>query len=644
MTPLGQAHQARRKDAVDRQPAAPRIIRQVVSIPARRRWPQAFATGVLILERTHPALGYLSAVAGIAAMSGLIALIEHFVQFSNISLLYLLVVLALAAVFGRGPAIVASVLAFLAYDFFFIPPLHRFTIANPAEWLSLFALLATSLVIGQLTATVQARARDALESQQRTATLYALSELIASTQGYDNLLQALASRARETFAPAGVQACALILPDEQGRPVTRALAPAEGTDTAPLRLASREQAAQASWVLEQGRSVGKPVTDAVTDSRAQAELEQWCLFVPLSTGRRVVGVLGVIGSPAALQLTGSADWEAKGATAQAHDRARLFAAVCRQFALALDRAALQREALHAEALRESDRLKDALLGSVTHDLRTPLAAIQVAGESLLEPDMTWSEAERREFAETIVSSGDRLSRLVNNLLDLSRLEAGVAAPEKRWYPIGDVIATVLDRLDLAGRTAGRTIDVTVDENVPPVPMDHAQIEEVVTNLVENALKYSPPKGVIRISAHALTASRELEVRVADQGVGIPHGELQAIFDKFYRVQHVELPWTTQRPPAGTGLGLAISAAIIREHGGRIWAESAPGEGATFTFTLPLSDDTGQETPADSEAVGAQVAPQRDPMRAPEPPVESSPSPGSEELSAPAPPATEEVQG
>lgn len=578
-------------------------------------------------------------------MSGLIALIQMFVHFANISLLYLLVVLALAAIFGRGPAILASVLAFLAYDFFFIPPLYKFTIANPAEWLSLFALLAASLVIGQLTARVQARARDALESQQRTATLYTLSELIASTPGYDDLLHVLASRAHDTFAPADVRACALILPDEQGRPVTRALAPADGADAAPLRLTSREQAAQASWVLEQGQSVGKPVADIAADGR-QVVSKRWCFFVPLSTGRQVVGVLGLVGGPAVLELTASGDRSAR--INAPHDSARLFAAVCRQFALALDRAALQREALRAEALRESDRLKDALLGSVTHDLRTPLAAIQVAGESLLEPDMTWSDEERREFAETIVSSADRLSRLVNNLLDLSRLEAGVAAPEKRWYPIGDVIATVLDRLDLAGRTAGRRINVTVDEDVPPAPMDHAQIEEVVTNLVENALKYSPPKGVIRISAHALTASGELEVRVADQGVGIPHGELQAIFDKFYRVQHVELPWTMQRPPAGTGLGLAISAAIIREHEGRIWAESAPGEGATFTFTLPLSNDSARGAPADSEAAGSQPAPKREPARASEPPVsppdDSSPSPRSEELSAPATPATEEVQG
>jgi two-component system sensor histidine kinase KdpD len=268
----------------------------------------------------------------------------------------------------------------------------------------------------------------------------------------------------------------------------------------------------------------------------------------------------------------------------------LFTAFCDQIALAIDRFVLQQQAIHAEALRESDQLKNALLGSVTHDLRTPLAAIQASVGSLLESDVTWSEAERREFFETIESSADRLSRLVNNLLDLSRLEAGVAVPEKQWYPIENVIATVLDRLDLTGKTREYHIEVQVPDDLPLVPLDHAQIEQVLTNLVENALKYSPTGSTIRIQAEALGAPpSELEVRVADQGIGIASNELQAIFDKFYRVQQVRLPWANNRPPSGTGLGLAICAAIISEHGGRIWAESQPGKGSTFIFTLPIPE-------------------------------------------------------
>jgi two-component system sensor histidine kinase KdpD len=558
------------------------------------------------------------AVLGVAVASALIALIEHVVRFSNISLLYLLVVLWLATRYGRGPAIAASVLAFLAYDFFFIPPLYQLTIDDPTEWISLSALLATSLALGQLTAAVQARAREAQESQRRTATLYALSELIASTSDFETLLSALVKRILETFAPDSVLACALILPDEQHEPLTRALAPAAGAITEPLTLIPREQLGQASWTLEHGRTVGGTVHLAGVASPEAL----YCFFMPLASGRQVVGALGLVGGSAVHALVAPVGQPSAGA-ANHSARRELLAACCRQIAVALDRAELQREAVHAEALRESDRLKDALLGSVTHDLRTPLAAIEVAGESLLEPDVEWSDEERHEFAETIVTSAGRLSRLVNNLLDLSRLEAGVAVPEKQLYPIGDVIATVLDRLELTGRTEGRTIEVTVDDDVPAVPMDHAQMEEVMTNLIENALKYSPPEGGIRIDARTLHASGEVEVRVSDQGIGIPPGELQAIFDKFYRVQHVQLPWATKRPPTGTGLGLAISAAILREHDGRIWAESKPGDGATFVFTLPIPQELGPEPPGGEQPVDETHGPSYEATPATEPQASSA---------------------
>ncbi len=263
-------------------------------------------------------------------------------------------------------------------------------------------------------------------------------------------------------------------------------------------------------------------------------------------------------------------------------------------ALAIDRATLQQQAIHAEALDESNQLKDVFLGSVTHDLRTPLASIKAAVTSLLGADVHWSESERREFLESIDESADRLNRLVGNLLDISRQEAGVATPEKDWYLIGDVIATVLDRLELAGQLQGREVRVDVADDIPLAPMDHTQIEQVLTNLLENALKYSPADRPVRVSA-ALTEEpdRELEVRVSDEGIGVPAAELHAIFDKFYRVHDVHLPWASDRPPTGTGLGLAISDNIIRAHDGRIWAESTPGKGSTFIFRLPIPTEIPQ---------------------------------------------------
>lgn len=544
--------------------------------------------------------GYVAALMGVAAASLFIALINHFTHIGNISLVYLLAVLWLAARYGRGPAVFASVLAFLAYDFLFIPPYYLFTVDDPTEWLSLFALLATALVLGQLTAAVQRRAREAIESQRRTATLYALSELIAATTNHEQLLSALARRMLAVFAPMGVNAAALILPGEYGRPVTRAVASASPADARPLTLELAEYAAQASWGLEHGHTAG----GVVRAHGPGSEAEQVCFFVPLHSGNATIGLAGIAGTPSLRRL---AMMGAGAQSAHVDGAGELFDAFCKQIALALDRAALRQEAVHAEALRESDSLKDALLGSVTHDLRTPLASIEAAAGSLLEPDIAWSEAERREFAETIASSARRLNRLVTNLLDLSRLEAGVAVPDKRWYPIGDVIATVLDQLDLIGRTEGYAITVDVADDVPPLPLDHAQIEQVLTNLIENALKYSPQGSTIAIRARVLEPSGELEVRVADQGIGIPPHELGAIFTKFYRVRDVHLPWISGRPPTGTGLGLAICAAIIAAHGGRIWAESQPGQGATLIFTLPIPRERPEERLPDVPADSAEAA-------------------------------------
>ncbi len=571
--------------------------------------------------------GYVAAVLGDALASILIALVDSRVEVENISLIYLLVVLWLAAVYGRGPAIAASVLAFLAYDFFFIPPIHVFTVNDPSEWFSLLALLATSLVIGQLTAAVQARAHEAMESrriavesERRTAILYALAQTIASTSDLDTLMQVCAGRIVEVFGDNGITACSLIVPDSHGWPVTRATSPSEGPGAQALDLAVPERAAQAVYVLEHGSPVGGLDRRPLAESAGSAH-PALVFFLPLRSSQRIVGIVGIAGTAAIRQLrnqhlsssgdkpvhtgkpasTGPAarreemvaasNRHSHPAANQAPQQIALFTAFCDQIALAIDRFTLQQEAIHAEALRESDQLKNALLGSVTHDLRTPLAAIQASVGGLLDSDVHWSEADRQEFLETIESSADRLSRLVSNLLDLSRLEAGVAEPEKQWYPIENVIATVLDRLDLTGRTHNYRMEVQIPDDLPLVPFDHAQIEQVLTNLIENALKYSPGGSTIRIQAQANGIPPiEVEVRVADQGIGIAESELKAIFDKFYRVQQVRLPWAGNRPPSGTGLGLAICAGIIAEHGGRIWAESQPGKGSTFIFTLPIPEN------------------------------------------------------
>ena len=563
------------------------------------KWANQASTGHPYIPR--PVVEYGAAVASVALTTLIIGWAQSALQASNLSIVYLIAVLWLAATFGRWPAVAASVLAFLAYDFFFVPPLHGFTVDAPAEWVSLSALLATALVLGQLTSMVQAGAREARRGERRIATLYALSQLLASTTDAETLPAAIVRRVLEVFGPAGVSGCGLILRGQDGAPVLRASATAhDGNLPGELRLREPRDVAQASWVLDLGAPVGGPVDSDLTSPDA---LEQYVYLVPLVSGRTVAGVLGIAGAEIVRELAGglrrrpSAGQTAVGevsapraAGGAADPLVDLFAAFCEQIALALDRLHLQREAIHAEALRESDQLKDAFLGSVSHDFRTPLASITSAATTLLEADMRLDEADRQALLGTIGQSADRLNRLVGNLLDLSRLEAGVAAPQRDWYLIDDAIATVLDRLEVARELSDRHIELRLCDDAPLVLMDHAQIEQVLTNLVENALKYSPPATPITISSELREVPRELEVTVRDEGIGIPAAEIGAIFDKFYRVTTVRLPWATNRPPAGTGLGLAICAGIVEAHGGRIWAESTPGAGAAFHFTLPLSPD------------------------------------------------------
>ena len=399
--------------------------------------------------------GYVAAVLGVAVASSFIGLIGRFIHITNISLVYLLVVLWLATAFGWAPAFLASVIAFLAYDFFFIPPLYRLTVDDPSEWVTLCVFLITALVLGQLTALVQSRAREARESQQRTATLYALAQLIASTTDHQALLDSLVQRVLDVFTPAGVRACALFLPGTNKQLVMRATATG-ALAPAALNLEQRDQFALAVWALTHASPVGR--TLRLQETRPQQEYS--LIYVPLQSRREVVGVLGFLGTPETRRLVSrlSRMPERSAAPIPAHNgrspEAAFFDAFCDQIALALERAALQQQAIHAEALRESNRLKDVLLGSVSHELRTPLASIQAAASSLLEPEVTWNLAEQHELLESITTSAGRLNRLVSNLLDLSRLEAGVAEPQKDWHFIGEIVATVLDRLDLAGQGAG----------------------------------------------------------------------------------------------------------------------------------------------------------------------------------------------
>jgi two-component system sensor histidine kinase KdpD len=279
------------------------------------------------------------------------------------------------------------------------------------------------------------------------------------------------------------------------------------------------------------------------------------------------------------------------------EREQLLETLANGIAIALEQERLFNEEQAAELARESDRLKSALLSSVSHDLRTPLAGIKAAASSLLQEDVQWSDQDRRAFLLDIDRESDRLSRLVSNLLDLSRIEAGALRPLKEWEDVSELIDRVLARLD--SQLVDHRVQRTVADDLPAIRIDAVQMEQVLTNLIENAAKYSPTGSPIAVGARIRdepSLGLRLELSVTDQGAGIPRAEQTRIFDTFYRLAGAH------RRGAGTGMGLAIVKGLVEAHGGRVGLESAPGKGSTFTVSLPYD-----RPPSDAEKIPWPVA-------------------------------------
>jgi two-component system sensor histidine kinase KdpD len=285
--------------------------------------------------------------------------------------------------------------------------------------------------------------------------------------------------------------------------------------------------------------------------------------VPLRANDRTIGVL--------------ADADRRDRRPFTAEERTVIATFADQAAVALDRLSLLREAQRAEVLARTDELKSALMSAVSHDLKTPIASIMASVTSLLEKDIHWDEDTQRDFLQGIYDEAKRLNRLVSNLLDISRIEGGALHPEKDWYSVEEVVHTVVQRLE--PRLAGNTLTVDVEPNLPLALFDYTEIDQVLTNLVENALKYTPSGSSIRISARRV--EDYLEVSVEDNGPGVPAEYLGRLFDKFYRAGQ-------RKGSSGTGLGLAIAKGFIEAHGGSIRATNRSAGGLRVTFTLPLA--------------------------------------------------------
>ena len=492
------------------------------------------------LQPHRPWLRYLQSLLLVGAGTVLSALVHPLFSPANLVMIYLLTVVIAAIYLGRGPSLLAAVLSVLAFDFFFVPPRLTLVVSNSEYLLTFLALLVVSLVISNLAVRVREQAESAQRREAQTAELYALSRDLAVAVDLDGIMQAVLTHISQTFGREVV----VLLP-EGGTVKPRALSPGFAL--------SENELAVATWAFQHSQPAGRG-----TDTLPAAGVH----YLPLKTARGVVGVLGVKPSDPDNRLS--------------PDQRRLLDAFASQAALAIERAQLAEQARQAEVLQATEKLQTALLNSISHDLRTPLVSITGALSSLQEDDVELDDATRRSLVENAREEAERLNRLVGNLLDMTRIEAGALKVASEPCDVQDVIGAALERL--GDRLRSRPLTVDVPPDLPLVPMDFVLTAQVLVNLLDNAFKYSPANAQIEVRARV--EGPEAHIEIADRGVGIPPADLERVFDKFYRVQQ-------RGQVTGTGLGLSICKGIVEAHGGRIWAENRTGGGARITFALPL---------------------------------------------------------
>jgi len=486
--------------------------------------------------------------------SGVCFAVREHLQTTDVAMLYLLAVVTVAARCRQRAALLATVLAIAAFDLLFVPPYYTFAVRNAAYFLTFGVMLAVALVMSRLTARIRAQADEAAERERRTAALYAMSGELADAA---DRREQLAVIVRHIGRAAGGHAVVAL--DGGGPPDGSEPAWPDGGvfDSVDARVAVR-------WAYEHGEAAGSGTTRC-----ADAEV----LAVPLRTTGARLGV--VLARP----KTPDRPFDS--------EQRRTIEAMADHAAAALERTMLAERHDAARLEVEAERLRTALLSSLSHDLRTPLGSIEGAASSLLLDDAALSVETRRELVETILEESRRMTRLVGNLLDMVRVEAGGLAMQKSWQPLEEALGVALLRLE--DRLAQHPVSVRLPPDLPLVPIDELLVEQVLINLLENAAKHTPPETEVTITAWVDGGA--MVVEVADRGPGLPPGAEEAVFQKFYR------GGAGSHSP-GAGLGLAICRGIVAAHGGRIWAERRGADGTAFRFTLPLEGPPVAALPPD----------------------------------------------
>jgi two-component system sensor histidine kinase KdpD len=486
---------------------------------------------------------WLLSLGSVAACTGIDALLSPYVTQVDLAMVYLLGIVFTASFAGRGPSFLATLLGVAAFDFFFVPPFYTFAVSDVRYLFTFGVMFIVAFVISSLTLRVREQAHAARQREKSTAALYNLSRELAHERGLERLSAAVVKHISDVFLSEVV----VLLPDDKG-----ILVPMSGSpDTLIL---DKRELSVGQWVFGHNQRAGLG-TDTLPGAKA--------LYLPLVASSKTVGVVGI--------LPGTAG------SAFNLEQIHALESFANQSAMAIERAFLAEEAQQALLKAETETLRNTMLSSVSHDLRTPLAAITGAATTLLQHDVALDQFGRRELLQTISEEADHLNKIIRNVLDMTRLEARTIRVKKEWQAIEEIAGVVLNRL--SDKFKSHPLTANLPEDLPLVPFDPLLIEQVLMNMFDNALKYSPAGASLDFSA--AVRDNNLIVELADRGPGIPQGNEERIFEKFVR---------GSASGGGIGLGLTISRAIITAHEGRIWAENRPGGGAVFRFALPLGGE------------------------------------------------------
>jgi len=495
----------------------------------------------------------------IASSIVIMAVILNLMLFSNssyyefVGLSLLLTVLVLSAFVGRGPIFLASTLSAVLWDLLFIPPRFTITISRAEDVLVFIMYFVIALVTGNLTTRFREQERAAISREKQTNALYTMSREIANTVTLDDVLITAVKHIGQVF-----DAELVVLLQDLG----------DGLSHTPHKSStfaiSEKEWSVALWAYENGKTAGR-----FTDTLPSAQGQYWPLVAPGG----IMGVIGIRFRSDERLLT---------------NKEVLLATFVNQVALAIERETFEDKLQHTAVLEESERLYATLLDSISHELRTPLAAIRGAASSLLDPAIAINATSRQTLEQDMQDALDRLTRLVDNLLDMTRLESGQLKLRLDWCDVADLINISLQQVEK--RLTNHQVIVEVADHLPLIRLDFVLMEQVQVNLLHNAATYAPPNTRVRIGAR--TEGSEMVITVADRGPGLPPDSLDRVFDKFYRAPGAAT--------GGTGLGLSICKGLVEAHGGTIRAENRANGGSRFIVRLPIASQP--ELPTESTAV------------------------------------------